>query len=151
MSDKFITPVVVARAITLIHCLSSHSVTHVVHIRIVNFALQQPLIFKYSKLRQTEKKAIKVINRFADEVIRKRRQELIETVNKINNNEDADAAAAEEIGIHRKKRALLDILLTSTIDGKPLTDLDIREECDVFLFGVIRLFLSLSIEKANWN
>lgn len=77
-----------------------------------------------------------MINRFADEVIQKRRQELIETVNKINNNEDADAAAAEAIGINRKKRALLDCLLTATIDGKPLTDLDIREECDVFLFGV---------------
>lgn len=142
MSDKLIAPVavVVVQAITKF-IVRPHSVTHVVHIRIVNFALQQPLIFKYSKLRQTEKKAIKVINRFADEVIQKRRSELIETVNKINNNEDADAAAAtEEIGIHRKKRALLDILLTSTIDGKPLTDLDIREEADVFMFGVRAAF-----------
>lgn len=107
-----------------------YSITHVVHIRMVNFALRYPLIYKFSKLRKTEIAALRILHGFAYDVIRKRRQELTEKSN--NNDEDA----ADDVGI-RKKRALLDILLQSSIDGKPLTDLDIREEVDVFMFGVI--------------
>lgn len=38
-----------------------------------------------------------------------------------------------QLGI-RKKQALLDILLEATSDGHPLTDADIREEVDTFMF-----------------
>lgn len=41
----------------------------------------------------------------------------------------------EEIGI-RSKQAFLDILLRTSIDGKPLSDLDIRQEMDTFMFEV---------------
>lgn len=34
----------------------------------------------------------------------------------------------------KKKMVLLDVLLQSTIDGKPLTNEDIREEVDTFMF-----------------
>ena len=123
--------------------LSAHSVTHVVHLRVANITLRYPLLFKYSKLRKTEEKAIRVINDFVDDVIRKRRQELIESASKENNNENGTTAVADDdMGIHRKKRALLDILLQSSIDGKPLSDGDIREEVDVFMFGVRHIFLS---------
>lgn len=91
-------------------------------------------MFRFSKLRQKEANALRVINGFVDEVIRKRRQELIENV---NNNENATAdTATDDIGISRKKRTLLDILLQSTIDDKPLSDEDIHEEVNVFMFGV---------------
>lgn len=88
-----------------------------------------------------------MIHGFADDVIRKRRQELIDGANKVNNNEDggvaaeAAAAADDELGIRKNKsRALLDILLQSTIDGKPLSDEDIRDEVNTFMFGVRNLF-----------
>lgn len=127
--------------------LSSRSVTHVIHLRIANVALRHPLYFKYSKLKQTETNAIRVINGFVDDVIHKRRQELIENV---NNNESATAdTSSDDIGISRKKRTLLDILLQATIDDKPLSDEDIREEVDVFMFGVRESTLIFSMESPN--
>lgn len=35
---------------------------------------------------------------------------------------------------HKKRMALLDILLSTLIDGQPLSDKDIREEVDTFMF-----------------
>lgn len=57
---------------------------------------------------------------FTEKVIKQRRNELI------NNFDESD----------KKKKALLDLLLTTSIDGKGLTDLDIREEIDTFMFEV---------------
>lgn len=80
--------------------------------------------------------ALRVLHEFTDDVIRKRRQELLEINGNdngnTNNHKDGDD---EAIGI-RKKRAFLDLLLLSTIEGKPLTDLEIREEVDTFMFEV---------------
>lgn len=75
---------------------------------------------------------MKVLHGFADNVIRKRRKELLD-------KKDENENALDEIGI-RKKRAFLDLLLHSTINGKPLSDLEIREEVDTFIFGVISFF-----------
>lgn len=107
----------------------------------VKFAFRHPLIYKFSKLRKTEANALRVLHGFADDVIRKRRQELMGNEFKVRNE---DENGADEVGI-RKKRALLDILLHSTIDGKPLSDLDIREEVDVFMFGVMQFFLNTKL------
>lgn len=98
--------------------------------------LRHPLLYIFSKLRKTEADALQVLHGFADDVIRKRRQELMGNAIKPGNN---DENGADDVGI-RKKRALLDILLYSSIDGKPLSDGDIREEVDTFMFGVRRFF-----------
>lgn len=92
-----------------------------------DFKLRYKMIYQFSKLAQDEAHALSVLHGFTDAVIKKRRQELVEQVGDATNVEQ-DA----QIGI-RKKRAFLDILLQSTIDGKPLTDLEIREETDTFM------------------
>lgn len=97
-----------------------------------NFTLRYPLIYKWTKLQKIEEDASKVWNGFTSDVIRKRRQELIDTQNNDDHNEDD---IVDEIGI-RKKRALIDILLHSTIDGKPLSDLDIHEEVNTYIAAV---------------
>lgn len=109
-------------------------ISHVVFIRSFNFACRHPLLYKFSALHKIEAHALKVLHGFADDVIRKRRKELTE-------KRDENDNTLDEIGI-RKKRAFLDILLHSTIDGKALTDLEIREEVDTFIFGVIISFTS---------
>lgn len=70
--------------------------------------------FKYSKLHISEAHALRVLHGFTDDVIRKRRKELTEN---INNNE---SVRFDDVDIPNS-RALLDLLLHSTIDGEPFS------------------------------
>lgn len=80
------------------------------------------------------------MHNFTDDVIQKRRADLLTDGSDNNGNSGTDDLnAGDDVGI-RKKRALLDILLQSTIDDKPLNDLDIREETDGFMFAVRAIF-----------
>uniref|UniRef100_A0A034W6F3 Cytochrome P450 4e2 n=1 Tax=Bactrocera dorsalis TaxID=27457 RepID=A0A034W6F3_BACDO len=68
-------------------------------------------------------KVLKTLQDFTNEVITKRRETLkLETME------------GEENEFSRKKQAFLDTLLSSTIDGKPLTQEEIYEEVSTFMF-----------------
>lgn len=69
--------------------------------------------------------ALKILHGLTDKVISERRNKLLEG-NVSRKNCDKSTT----------NNTLLDILLQSTIDGKPLTDLDIREEVDTFMVEV---------------
>lgn len=97
--------------------------------RMINLMLRHPTIFKYSKLKVEEMDALHVLNGFTDDIIRKRRRELIEN-NRANDKQP-------ENGKSQKELAFLDILLQSIVDGEVLTDLDIRDEVNTFMFEVI--------------
>lgn len=75
---------------------------------------------------QREKAALKILHGFTDSVIKSRREELL--------NQKVEVNDCETVGI-KKKMALLDLLLQATIDGLPLSNMDIREEVDTFMFG----------------
>lgn len=79
------------------------------------------------KARQT--KVLKILHGFTDSVIVARRAELTNKPKVIKDEDSVD----DDVGA-KKKLALLDVLLQSTIDGRPLSNLDIREEVDTFMF-----------------
>ncbi|XP_075162546.1 cytochrome P450 4d8-like [Haematobia irritans] len=89
------------------------------------FALMHP----FTMMRQ--KKLIGIMHNFTRNIIEERRATLITTKSESNSSvvkEDTD-----DIGT-KKRSALLDVLLQSTIDGQPLSNEDIREEVETFMF-----------------
>lgn len=98
--------------------------------RVFSPILNVDFFYQFSSLAKLEQKSLKILHDFTDKVITERRNELIHKPNKTDDSMDTN-----EFGIKRKK-AFLDILLESTVDGKPLSDLDIREEVDTFMFEV---------------
>lgn len=81
---------------------------------------------------KVELKTLKTLHDFTDSVIVSRRSEL-ESLTKSSTT--ISIPAEDDVGV-KKKTAFLDLLLQSTIDGKPLTNEDIREEVDTFMFEV---------------
>jgi cytochrome P450 family 4 len=71
-------------------------------------------------------KALKVMHDFSDRIIEKRREDLMKQAHEEYFDDDTS---------EKRKKALIDILLCSTIDGQPLSNADIREEVDTFIFA----------------
>jgi cytochrome P450 family 4 len=100
--------------------------SHVFLIRSISVFYINETIYKWSSLYRKELKALEVLHGFTDKIIQSRREELL-------SQQDTDVNLDD--GSLKKKRALLDILLCSSIEGKPLTNEDIREEVDTFMFA----------------
>lgn len=98
--------------------------------------LREDFLYQFSDLYKEQKRALKTLHDFTDKVIVERRNKILTQNNNSNANVD------ESIGLKRKM-AFLDILLQATIDGKPLSDLDIREEVDTFMFEVGLSFVKI--------
>lgn len=107
--------------------------------RFLNFWKRNDLLF--SLFAREDKKqmdqCVTVLHNFTDKVIRDRRKLLL--------TENRDESVTDETSIGRKRRmALLDVLLKSTIDGQPLTNQEIQEEVDTFLFAVGEIRLKIT-------
>ncbi|XP_037029638.1 cytochrome P450 4d1-like [Bradysia coprophila] len=95
--------------------------------RFFNVLLRLDVIWGLSPQHRMQRNILKVLHQFTENVIKERRSKLDGLVN--NNSVES----INDVGIKQKK-AFIDILLNSTIDGKPLSDIDIREEVDTFMF-----------------
>ncbi|XP_055549756.1 cytochrome P450 4d2-like [Wyeomyia smithii] len=84
-------------------------------------------LFRFTKKFGRFKTLVNQTKQFTLRIIHERRDMLDRTSSKESTEFDADSG--------RKKMALLDILIQSTVDGKALSDEDIREEVDTFTFA----------------
>ena len=90
--------------------------------------LRSDFLFFFSKNARRQRQLLKILHGFTDKTILLRRKKLLEVSALKNVGQLTD----DELGV-KKKMAFLDVLLQSTIDGKPLTNMDIREEVDTFV------------------
>lgn len=95
-----------------------------------DFWYRMDFYFNLTKLAGVQKRALKTLIDFTNNVIVERRNELM---NKVEENDFKEKNDFNQ----KRKMAFLDVLLQSNIDGKPLSNLDIREEVDTFMFEVI--------------
>lgn len=99
-----------------------------------NTFLQPDFIFNLTKGAKEFERNLKIIEEFNNEIIAQRRLELASR--EVEQEADDTKDAEENIYFRKKKKmVLMDILLQSQIDGKPLTDAEVREEANTFLFA----------------
>lgn len=94
--------------------------TNILSSRFFQLYLRFDSTFKFSSLYREQQKLLKTLHSFTDGIISARRNELEEEMKE---------------GKVVDSKALIDVLLTAKIDGKALTNEDIREEIDTFTFA----------------
>lgn len=107
---------------------STSRLADIIHRRSYDFIQRYDVFFKFTQTYRRQQKLIKALHDFTDKVIVARREKLLRGSETVENEDEGFSG--------RKKMALLDILLQSTIDGKFLSNEDIREEIDTFMFEV---------------
>uniref|UniRef100_A0A2M4A9G3 Putative cytochrome n=1 Tax=Anopheles triannulatus TaxID=58253 RepID=A0A2M4A9G3_9DIPT len=111
------------------YVLAVKEITNLIQLRFYDFLIRYNFFFRLSSNNRKQKKVLKTLHNYTDSVIRDRRKQLANVSITGESQEPTD----NELGIKRKM-AFLDMLLQSSIDGRPLTDLEIREEVDTFMF-----------------
>lgn len=102
-------------------------ITEAISYRLANVWQRNDVMFNLfgGKWKLKIDNCLHVLHNFSNSIIMKRREELIKH----------NPPKSDDVGTG-KRMALLDILLKSTIDGLPLSNEDIREEVDTFIFEV---------------
>ncbi|KAK7866651.1 hypothetical protein R5R35_000268 [Gryllus longicercus] len=102
--------------------------------------LQPDWLFRWNNLYKIHQRCIKILHGFSNKVIRERKEEIKKQKNEErvkNKTKESSASATDEslLDIGAKKRlAFLDLLIEYSQDGAVLSNEDIREEVDTFMF-----------------
>nr|ASX93972.1 cytochrome P450 CYP4L30 [Zygaena filipendulae] len=93
--------------------------------RIQNIFTTNDVLFNLTPMKKKHDAALKILHKQVNEVIEARRRELDKT------NVKNLTAPSDEV---QKKHAFLDLLLLSRIDGEKISDEDVRNEVNTFMF-----------------
>ncbi|XP_071570996.1 cytochrome P450 4C1-like isoform X2 [Temnothorax nylanderi] len=100
--------------------------------------LHSDWIFSLTSKGREQKKMLKILHGFTKRIIAERKLYHDRTNGQYLKSFDNDTSAkrddAEPVGIQRKRLAMLDLLIAASRDGL-MTDSDIREEVDTFMFA----------------
>lgn len=86
-------------------------------------------LFNLTSSKRKQDQLAKIMHEFTTKIITDRRSKL-----SLENSENLENLDDDDVGL-KKKMCLLDVLLQSTVDGKPLSNADIQEEVDTFTFA----------------
>ena len=109
------------------YVMAVKNVSAIITTRQYNFLMRHNFLFRLSPLYWKQQRELKILHGFTDSVILARRKELKQAMIEKTESDTDDVGG-------KKKMALLDVLLRSTINGLPLSNMDIREEVDTFMF-----------------
>lgn len=111
-------------------------VTNITSKRFINVWQRIDWLFRLTAPAEAKRfdESIKIMHNFTEHIIKERRQALEQSIAE-GTYKSMEDAAADDADVGRKRRmALLDVLLQSTIGGQSLSNEDIREEVDTFMF-----------------
>ncbi|XP_053665297.1 cytochrome P450 4d2-like [Anopheles marshallii] len=106
--------------------------SELVLLRIFHVLSSFPQLYWYTMPNAWEqRKLIGRLHAFTDSVIQKRRQQLLTAGQggQVSETEEEDSLVGD-----KQRKTFLDLLLNVTVEGHPLSDADIREEVDTFMF-----------------
>uniref|UniRef100_T1PNP1 Cytochrome P450 n=1 Tax=Musca domestica TaxID=7370 RepID=T1PNP1_MUSDO len=105
-------------------------ICHILHKRSFSFWQRNNIFFKFTQDGRKRDACLKILHDETDRVIKLRRKMLEDS--KITSMLEAEKSC-DSFG-QKKRFAFLDMLLISQMEGVPLTDREIREEVDTFMF-----------------
>ncbi|KAL6416370.1 hypothetical protein ACFW04_013526 [Cataglyphis niger] len=115
-----------------------HDIIQLVLYRTFKPWFHNDLIFALSPQGKKQKEILKILHGFTEKVIAERRLYHERTnyrcLEKLENDKETEINNAEVFGIKKKRLAMLDLLIAVSRDNL-LSDLDIREEVDTFMFA----------------
>lgn len=106
------------------------SLTTLISTRVTSFLLRTNFFYRFSSMRREINRCLHTMHSFSDGLIRQRRRELLEQ----SQQPPAGAQQPDSDGEVKRLQNFVDILLHVQVDGRQLTDREIREEVDTFMF-----------------
>jgi cytochrome P450 family 4 len=92
------------------------------------FWQRNSFIFSLLPAKKRHDECLKILHSFTNKIVENRREAIMKEDEVKLSYQDED-----DMGI-KKKMALLDVLLRAKVDGRPLTNAEIAEEVDTFMF-----------------